>query len=87
MKKLIRILAFSALLILMIPNPTVAASKQSKASGGTLVGTWQCTGNFGIVPLVFESQNRVVFDGDPANYCLVPGAIRVQEDEGPMDYA
>jgi hypothetical protein len=87
MKKLTGIFSFMVLLILMIPNPMLAASKQSKSASGSLIGTWQCTGNFGTAPLVFESQNHLVFNGDPASYRLVPGAIRVQEDYGPVDYA
>ena len=87
MKKLTGMVSLVVLLVLMIPHPISAASKQSKPTSGSLIGTWQCTGHFGNAPLVFESQNHMVFNGDPASYHLVPGAIRVQEDYGSVDYA
>lgn len=87
MKKLAGIVSSAVLLALLIPDPAAAAGKKSKPAGGSLLGTWQCAGNFGNAPLVFESRNRLVFNGDAANYTLVPGAFRVQEDYGLVDYA
>jgi hypothetical protein len=51
-----------------------------------LIGTWSCRTAEGVVPLEFATRNRLVFNGDAASYTLVRGAIRVQEDYGPVDY-
>ncbi len=62
------------------------AQAEYMASVGGLLGRWQCQSEGGPIPLIFESQSRMVFDGEPANYTLVPGAIRVEEDYGYIDY-
>jgi len=56
------------------------------ASVSGLLGRWQCQSYGETIPLIFESQNRMVFDGEAADYTLVPGAIRVEEDYGFVDY-
>jgi hypothetical protein len=56
------------------------------ASVSGLLGRWQCQSYGETIPLIFESQSRMVFDGEASNYTLVPGAIRVQEDYGFIDY-
>lgn len=72
-----------ALLLLLHPYPAGAA-RQSSESG--LIGSWQCRGGGGTPTLVFESQDRLVYNGEATRYRLVPGAIRVPGDYGPVDY-
>lgn len=59
------------------------AQGQGKAS---LIGAWQSAGPAGPINLVFESKSRLVFDGEPAKYTLVPGVLRVDDGEEVVDY-
>jgi len=85
MKKYQLTLFSLALLILIFPN-LLEAANQSKSTKGTLIGSWKCQGSSGTSSLIFESKNRLVFNGEAASYRLAPGAIRVQGDYGPVDY-
>lgn len=86
MKRLAR--TFPVLLfVLLMPQFLLAAGKKTKPAGGSLLGAWQCNGNFGTARLVFESGNRLVFNGDAAEYSLTSGALKVQENYGVVDYA
>jgi hypothetical protein len=85
MKKHQWIFLFIIPLILIFSNLNEAGGK-SKSTGGTLIGSWQCQGKSGASSLIFESQSRLVFNGDAANYRLVHNAIRVQQDDDPIDY-
>jgi hypothetical protein len=62
------------------------AQAEYAASMSSLLGRWQCQSYGETIPLIFESQNRMVFDGEAADYTLVPGAIRVEEAYGFVDY-
>lgn len=73
-------------MVLTISYPVTASGKQDRASAGSLIGAWQCTSGVGNASLVFESQRRLVFDGEAATYEVVPGAIRVMDEDGPVDY-
>jgi hypothetical protein len=64
---------------------TAAATVQA-ADADRLIGSWSCRTAEGVVPLEISSRNRLIFNGDAASYTLVPGAIRVQEDNGPVNY-
>lgn len=64
---------------------TAAASVQA-SDADRLAGSWSCRTAEGVVPLEFSSRNRLIFNGDAASYTLVPGTIRVQEDNGPVNY-
>jgi hypothetical protein len=64
---------------------TTAATVEA-ADADHLIGSWSCRTAEGVVPLEFSSRNRLIFNGDAASYTLVPGAIRVQEDNGPVNY-
>jgi len=85
MKKYELTLFFVALLILLFPN-LVDAGNQPKSTRGTLIGNWKCQGSSGTSSLIFESKNRLAFNGEAVSYSLAPGAIRVQGDYGPVDY-
>ena len=75
---------------------TGAASKKSpgedvrsaakKDQGSALVGTWECQMQGGVSTIVFESDSRLILDGQPANYKVVGNALRVQDETGAQDY-
>jgi hypothetical protein len=82
----LRWIFLAGMLMVIISSSAAEAAKLGKPAGGSLIGAWQCTGNFGSAELVFESQHKLVFDSEEAIYQVVPGAIRVQDEEGPVDY-
>ena len=51
-----------------------------------LLGPWQCKGIFESAELIVQSRTRLVFNGEAANYSLVPGSIRIETEEGRIDY-
>lgn len=55
-------------------------------SGSPLAGNWRCSGSDGQYILAFDSDSRMVFNGQPLSYSMLPGVIRVQGDYGPVDY-
>lgn len=67
----------SASLLLFLGGSTLVFAKGTPA----LTGTWQYRGPEGTINLVFQTDNILVFDGEPIQYSLVQGAIRIQ-DEG-----
>ena len=80
-------LLFSLIIGAMIlAGPATAANQKSGSSDGSLIGSWQCQGPYGVSRLVFESKSRLIFDGDPAKYTLIPGVIRVQDEDGIENY-
>lgn len=68
------------LLLFFLPLTAFAQAKSS------LIGTWHTPGPEGPILLIFESKDRLVFDGEPAKYTLRPGVIRVEDEEGVADY-
>jgi len=76
------------LVLLVLPGAAgYAAPAGPKAKAPpSLLGSWQCWGVSGTSVLVFESRNRLVYNGDPATYSLAPGVIRVQADGRTEDY-
>jgi hypothetical protein len=74
-------LIFLIIALLMTSAATVQASDADR-----LIGSWSCRTAEGVVPLEFSSRNRLIFNGDAAPYTLVQGAIRVQGDNGPVNY-
>jgi hypothetical protein len=52
----------------------------------SLIGAWQSAGPGGPIHLVFESKNRLIFDGEPAKYALSPGLIRVDDGQSVINY-
>ncbi len=81
-------LLFSLIIAAMIlAGPATAANEKSGASEGSLTGSWQCRGPYGVSRLVFESKSRLTFDGDPAKYAVLPGGvIGVQDEDGIENY-
>jgi hypothetical protein len=62
------------------------AHAQHSGFSTSLLGRWQCQSEAGPIPLVFQSKSTMVLDGEPADYTLVPGAIRIEEEYGFVDY-
>lgn len=51
-----------------------------------LVGQWLCQSPGGSITLMIEPGGRLVFNGEPAAYVLAPGVIRIEGEEGMIDY-
>jgi len=73
-----------ALLLTLLWGTGTDASAQ--ATPGTLVGRWQCEYLGEPLTLVFESSTRLIFDGEPAEYSLIPGKILVSEEAEVVEY-
>lgn len=58
----------------------------SAPSPDALLGGWVGTVNGEEVLLVFQNPSTLTYDGDPAQYQLGPGVIRVFGQEGPADF-
>lgn len=63
-----------------------AAGAAPSSPGKGLIGTWRYQGSEGSVDLLIRDERHLTFDGDDAAYQAVPGALRVQTDEGLQDY-
>jgi len=64
------------------------ASSTTYASGeyNRLRGFWQCQEEGQGSTLEFQSKTRLLYNGEPADYQLAPGVIRVLEDSGLVEY-
>jgi len=51
-----------------------------------LQGPWRCEEEGAQATLDFQSQTRLLYNGEQSDYQLVPGIIRVSGDYGPEDY-
>jgi len=51
-----------------------------------LKGKWIFTDSDVNLELIFQSENKLIFDGEAANYSLAPGIIRVQDEYYTIDY-
>lgn len=60
-----------------------AASAMAAAS---LLGHWQCQGADGAHSLRFQNESTLIYDGEGAQYALLPGTILVQDDDGIASY-
>jgi hypothetical protein len=71
------------------PMSRLGAAAQAPPTnpGGSLLGTWQAQGPYGIpITLVIQSANQLVLADEPLSYSLVPGALRMIEEGRPVDY-
>lgn len=59
---------------------------QPSEAADHLLGSWQCRSGTQALSLEFQSENLLIFQGEPAGYVLMPGAIRVQQGSGVVDY-
>ena len=71
----------SVFLLLIASPPTYASGEYNQ-----LLGFWQCQEEGQSSTLEFQSKTRLLYNGEPANYHLAPGVIRVQEDYNLVDY-
>ncbi len=51
-----------------------------------LLGKWRAETEFGTFDLIFHTSDRLEFAGELTGYSLLPGIIRVQSEEGAVDY-
>ena len=62
----------------------------SSAPGGPkaseLIGYWICNTAEGSVSLIFETEDRLIYDGDPAQYSISGSTIQVMGDYGPTPF-
>ena len=72
---------FLAVTLLLLSSPTTYASGEYNK----LLGFWQCHEEGQSATLEFQSKTRLLYNGEPANYQLAPGVIRVQEDYNLVD--
>jgi len=73
-------LTVSALLFFSFQTAVIGQGKES------LIGAWQSEGPAGTINLIFESKNKLIFDGEPAKYTLAPGILRVDDGDEVIDY-
>ena len=71
---------------LLVALSATSADAPGKAKTSGLLGLWQCTSGPDSLELIFQSESVLVYDGEPSQYTLVPGAFRVEEDCGSFDY-
>ncbi len=81
-----RVLVTMIAIFLLCAGSDAGAAQKQGPDADSLIGSWQCQGPYGVSRLVFESKNRLVFDGDPARYTLGAGVIRVQDEDGVENY-
>ena len=75
MGKMIAVIAVLVSVLAAIPGAADAAP-------AGLIGTWQC----GRTSLVFQSESALVYDGEQLYYTKMRNVLRVQQEEGPVDY-
>jgi hypothetical protein len=63
-----------------------ARSERSVAVSNPLIGFWEHRSSHGTVTLEVISDDMVVVSGREMKYQLLPGIIRVKDDEGAFDY-
>jgi hypothetical protein len=88
-RAIVRAMAVVGLGLVLLASTADAQSKTSSTQKQTveaLLGTWSARGEEGETRLIFETEDRLVFDGEPLEYRLVPGAIHVQDEFGETDY-
>ncbi len=61
-------------------------SGQAFGDAAKLLGKWVGRTDFGELVLEFRSANQLVFENETASYRLLPGIIRVQDEDGTTDY-
>jgi hypothetical protein len=76
------VFVFVSFTLLFIASPTTYA----RGEYNELRGCWQCQEEGGITTLEFQSKTRLLYNGEPLNYQLAPGIIRVEENYGLADY-
>jgi hypothetical protein len=73
----------ASLLILSLAPPLAG---QASSDASKLLGKWVGRTDIGQAVLEFRSATQLLFEGEAASYRLLPGIIRVQDEEGTADY-
>jgi len=79
--KVFAVLSLAMTSALLLSPPGYAAEGYS-----LLKGFWQCQEEGERTTLEFQSKNQLIYNGQPANYQLLPNAFQVIEDSGPANY-
>jgi hypothetical protein len=77
---------FVVLSLAMTSTLLLRSSGYASEGYALLKGFWQCQEDGEQTTLEFQSKNQLIYNGQPANYQLLPNAFRVIEDSGPADY-
>ena len=72
--------------VLVFLNGAPSSSQQASPEAAKLLGKWVSQMEFGELALEFRSATQLVFEGEPASYRLLPGVIRIEDEEGMADY-
>lgn len=78
MRKMIVVTAAVALML----TAAHAAPDTADAATASLIGDWRC----GRTSLIFKSETVLVYDGEQLRYKKRKNVLRVQQEEGPVDY-
>jgi len=78
-----RVFFISGLMLLGIAG---SFGQQSSGDASKLLGKWVGQSDFGSLTLEFRSPTQIVFDGESASCSILPGIIRVQDEDGITDY-
>jgi len=85
--KIRRLFKFFAVLSLVTTSALLIRPPGYAAEGYSLLkGFWQCQEEGERTTLEFRSKNQLIYNGQPANYQLLPNAFQVIEDSGPANY-
>ena len=77
---------FIVLSLAMASTLLLRSSGDASEGYALLKGFWQCQEDGEQTTLEFQSKNQLIYNGQPANYQLLPNAFRVIENSGPADY-
>ena len=82
-----RLFKVFAVLLLAMTSAFLLSPPGYAAEGYALLkGFWQCQEEGKQTTLEFQSKNQLIYNGQPANYQLLPNAFQVIEDSGPANY-
>ena len=76
----------AGLAALLVLPPAPALDGQTSSDASKILGKWVGRTDMGQAVLEFRSATQLVFEGDVASYQLLPGIIRVQDEDGTTDY-
>ena len=67
-------------------QPGLMGQWQQSAYSPSLLGCWQCQTMSGPASFIFKSESLLIYNGQLANYMVIPGAFRVFEGGITVDY-
>ncbi len=84
--KLFSALLSAGLAALLVLSLSPGLNGQSGSDASRLLGKWSGRTEFGQLVLEFRSATQLVFEGDVVSYKLLPGIIRIEDEDGTTDY-